>query len=502
MDNCRIIFNGIAYETKTGVRLFEFLRERGFTSLICGGHGKCGKCRVICRGSLSSVTEREKEVLSEKEIKDGVRLACQTRITGDCEILTEKSGKVTIQTDGVMPEIDLSPLFKKYGIAADIGTTTVVLRLYDKNGVMLSQQSEINPQKAFGADVISRMEAANNGYGGKITEDVRNLLCDLIKKAADGANIAPSDIDGAVIAGNTVMLYFLTGTDTEPLTHTPFETKRLFGEKITAKEAGLDILMTDTPVYLPPCVSAFIGADTVCAVISSQIYESEKTALLTDIGTNGETVLKCKDSFYACSTSAGPAFEGACISMGSGGGEGAIDKVSVLPDGTLDAHVTGEVQPKGICGSGIVDAVASLLLTGAIDETGYMEEEKAVIRYPVVITQADIRAVQLAKSAICSGVKTLLSYANLSLDDICMLYIAGGFGSYLNVNNAGKIGLIPKELTDKTVILGNASLSGASALLLSADLIKTAETLAKEIKTVDLASSPLFAEEYIKNIMF
>ena len=245
-----------------------------------------------------------------------------------------------------------------------------------------------------------------------------------------------------------------------------------------------------------------MGADITCAVISSQIYKNEKNAVLTDIGTNGETVLKYGNALYACSTAAGPAFEGAGISMGMGGSVSAVDKVRVLPDGSLDVHVIGGAEPAGICGSGIVDAVAALLDTGAIDETGYMEDEPAVIAPPVVLTQADIRAVQLAKSAIHAGIKTLLSHAALTCADIDRFYIAGGFGSYLDVMNAGKIGLIPKELTGCVKVLGNASLSGASALLLSSPLIKVSEHIASDIKTVELASNPVFAEEYMNNMTF
>ena len=501
MKTCKVIFNNKIYEAEEGVNSGAFLRERGLTGLICGGHGRCGKCRVICRGSVSAPTDREKAVLSKKELDNGVRLACQTYITGDCEFVSAISGKAEIQADGNMPQIELKPLFEKYGIAVDIGTTTVALRLYDKNGSLLSSQSALNPQRAYGADVVTRMEAALKGAAVKLSEAIRGLLCDMIRAASFDANINAADIDGAVITGNTVMLSFLTGTDTEPLTHAPFDAKRLFGETVTAESLGLDVLVSGTPVYLPRCISAFVGADITCAVISSQIYRNEKNAVLTDIGTNGETVLKRDNELYACSTAAGPAFEGAGISMGMSGSDGAVDRVNVK-DGELEAHVIGDTEPAGICGSGIVDAVASLLEIGVIDETGYMEDDPAVILPPVVITQADVRAVQLAKSAIHAGIKTLLSIASLSCGDIDRFYIAGGFGSYLDVKNAGKIGLIPAELTERVTVIGNASLSGASALLLSLPLIKESEELASVIKTAELASDPVFAEEYMNNMMF
>ena len=502
MKTCRIIYNKTEYKTEEGVSVGAFLCERGFTGFICGGHGKCGKCRVVCRGALSALTDAEKALLSEEEIISGVRLACRTYILGDCEITAANQIKAEIKADGNMPDIKLSPVFDKYGVSVDIGTTTVALRLYDKSGVLLSGQSALNPQRAHGGDVVSRMEASLKGAKDSLAGVIRALLCDMIRAAADDAGITSNDIDGAVITGNTVMLSFLSGVDTEPLTHAPFAANCLFGQTLAAKSLGLDALCGDTPVYLPRCVSAFVGADITCAVISSQIYKNQKNAVLTDIGTNGETVLKHNDTLYACSTAAGPAFEGAGISMGMSGSVSAIDKVRVKPDGSLDVHVIGEVEPTGICGSGIIDATAALLDTGAIDETGFMEDEPAVILSPVVLTQADIRAVQLAKSAIHAGIKTLIDHAGLTYSDIDRFYIAGGFGSYIDVKNAGKIGLIPNGLTGCVSVIGNASLTGASALLLSAPLIEISENIASEIMTVDLAANPVFAEEYMNNMTF
>ncbi len=502
MKICRVVFNKKEYEAQEGENAGAFLRERGLAGFVCGGHGKCGKCRVICRGALSAPTDREKAVLTKDELLSGVRLACQTYISGDCEFISEDQGKAEIKADGNMPDIELLPIFDNYGVAVDIGTTTVALRLYGRDGALLAEQSCLNPQRAYGGDVVSRMEASLKGEKDALASSIRRLLCDMIRAASDIAGVSADKIDGAVIAGNTVMLSFLSGVDTEPLTHAPFTANSLFGQTVTAESLGLDILCPQTPVYLPRCVSAFVGADITCAVISSQIYKNEKNAVLTDIGTNGETVLKYGNALYACSTAAGPAFEGAGISMGMGGSVSAVDKVRVLPDGSLDVHVIGGAEPAGICGSGIVDAVAALLDTGAIDETGYMEDEPAVIAPPVVLTQADIRAVQLAKSAIHAGIKTLLSHAALTCSDIDRFYIAGGFGSYLDVMNAGKIGLIPKELTGCVKVLGNASLSGASALLLSSPLLKESESIASAIQTAELASNPVFAEEYMNNMTF
>ena len=262
-----------------------------------------------------------------------------------------------------------------------------------------------------------------------------------------------------------------------------------------AREVGLTVLSPEATVYLPPCIAAFIGADTVTATLASDLREIPETALLCDIGTNGEMVLWHENTLYACSTAAGPAFEGAGISMGMGGKTGAIDRVWVT-DGEIHAHVIGEADPVGLCGSGLVDAVAALL------DTELLDDDPAVISHPVEIIQEDIRAVQLAKSAIHAGMRTLIHTARLDCDDVATLYIAGGFGSYLNVQSAGKIGLLPEELTDRVTVLGNAALTGASMLLLCADLRPACETLAKETQVVELAANPVFVSEYMERMMF
>ena len=497
---CRVIFNGKEYEADRGVNTGDFLSALGF-ELICGGAGKCGKCRILCSGGLSEPSATEKELLGEELIKSGVRLACRTYITGDCVINTEGKGYAVVKGDGILPEFSLCPSFKKYGVAVDIGTTTVAARLYGVDGSLLSSSSGMNPQRRYGGDVVSRMEAALDGKGGELASVIREYVSELIKKAASDAGVSTDGIDGAVITGNTVMLSFLTKTDTEPLTHAPFETSRLFGETVSAGDIGLTALPKETGVYLPRCVSAFVGADIVTALTAARIEKTDKTVVLTDIGTNGEIVLKNNNGTFACSTAAGPAFEGAGISAGMSGSSGAIDRVWV-ENGKIKARVIGGGEPAGICGSGIVDAVAALLDTELLDETGFMEDGDAVILPPVTLTQKDIRAVQLAKSAIHAGIITLLKTAGVGCGDVDTLYIAGGFGSYLDVSNAAKIGLIPAELEKKVKVIGNAALSGASALLLSEPLKQSSDCYAKSIKTVNLAANPLFVSEYTEKMMF
>ena len=501
-----VLLNGIPIPCPVGTSLGDLLQESGKGHMPCGGHGKCGKCLVTVTGAVSDPTEDEKRILSPEELARGVRLACRAVVLGDCTVTSAaEQGGGQIVTHGAFPPSmagrDFTPAFTGFGAAIDIGTTTLAARLYDTAGHLLAETSRLNPQSAWGADVISRMEAAMAGNAGKIAAVTRRALDSMIAELASAASVATKDVTGVVITGNTVMLHLLTETDVEPLTHAPFAAKRLFGETLTAREIGLTILPEDASVYLPPCIAAFIGADTVTATLASDIRRISETALLCDIGTNGEMVLWHENTLYACSTAAGPAFEGAGISMGMGGKTGAIDRVWVA-DGEIQAHVIGEADPVGLCGSGLVDAVAALLDTELLDETGYLEDDPAVIAPPVEIIQEDIRAVQLAKSAIHAGMRTLIHTAKLDCDDVSTLYIAGGFGSYLNVQSAGKIGLLPEELTDRVTVLGNAALTGASMLLLCAELRPACEELARETQVVELATNPVFVSEYMERMMF
>jgi uncharacterized 2Fe-2S/4Fe-4S cluster protein (DUF4445 family) len=250
-----------------------------------------------------------------------------------------------------------------------------------------------------------------------------------------------------------------------------------------------------------PCISAFVGGDTVAALMAGDFCFGEKTKLLADIGTNGEMALWHKEKLYVCSTAAGPAFEGAGIAMGMAAGQGAVDRVSVC-NGRLLAHVIGEGEPVGICGSGLLDAVACLLTTEMMDETGYLDCDPTPIAHPVSLTQGDIRAVQLAKSAINAGLLTLMHQGGVSMDEIDVLYLAGGFGSYLNLQSAGQIGLIPEALTNRTKVLGNAALTGASMVLLDQTGEVQAGRIAALATGTDLATDPYFAEAFMQGMLF
>ena len=445
----------------------------------CGGHGRCGKCKAMAKGDISPLSESERKLLSRDEIISGVRLLCLARALGDCEIksLEENRSDSQILTYGDLPKIEITPSFSCFGVAIDIGTTTLAARLYDNSGKLLSSAARLNPQSDFGYDVISRIEASIAGKLKELAMVIADAIDGMIYDLSATAKINSKDIDYAVITGNTVMLSLLVGESVEPFSHAPFKAERLFGEEIFAKEIGLKALLARTPIYFPPCISAFVGADTVCAILSSELC-SRDAAMLVDIGTNGEIALWNGKELRVCSTAAGPAFEG------------------------LAAHTIGDCAPHGICGSGLVDAVACMLELDELDESGYLESGEAYIEASVSINQKDIRALQLAKSAICAGIKTLIEEEGITKTEIDAFYIAGGFGNYLNRINAMKIGLLPRELASRAVSVGNAALTGAAVLLLSRGKREEASDIAKRALHLELTTNRKFSELYMSGMLF
>jgi len=387
-----------------------------------------------------------------------------------------------------------------YFLAVDLGTTTVAAALISPEGEIIAEAGKASSQRSYGEDVISRIEASMNGSTKLLSDLICTAVDDMVQELAAACGIDAAEIDALCITGNTAMLYLLTARDPTALSRAPFVADRLFGEQIAAEVIGLSALAPDTPVLLPPCISAFVGADTVCALLSTSLCEGPESALMVDIGTNGEIALWHKDKLTVCSTAAGPAFEGAGISMGMRGELGAIDRVNLYGD-KLIAHVIGEVPPKGICGSGLIDAVACLLELELVDETGYMEHEQEIIAGPVRLSAEDIRMLQLAKSAICAGVTTALKLENITPEQLKSIFVAGGFGRYLSPESAARIGLLPRVLCKKMKTVGNAALDGAAMLLLRRDALAKAQRLAKSATVLELSTSAAFADHYMSGML-
>ena len=517
MADIKLTRSGKTLSAAVGSRLSDVLTAAALP-LPCGGNGKCGKCRVFASGRLSPPSETEKELLTESELRSGVRLACRTVIEGDCQVDLPGPAQPgdpgeTVLTEGKRISFSVpAPPFDGFGAAVDIGTTTLAAKLYDRSGRETASFGCLNPQSAFGADVISRAEKASLGKADEMRALILNRIDGILLSLASRVSNAGTRTENAggkrdeasaigkinqiVITGNTAMLCLLTGDSTLPFLAAPFEAKRLFGETLTAADLGLHSVRPETEIFLPPCVSAFVGADTVCALLASGITDKNETALLADLGTNGEMALWHAGKLTVCSTAAGPAFEGVGISQGMTGSPGAIDRVA-LENGILHARVIGDGTAAGICGCGLIDAAACLLEAGAVDESGYLENDPVFLTDRVLLTGKDIRALQLAKSAVCAGMLTLLRDAGITEKDVSSLLIAGGFGTRLNGENAERIGLIPEGLAARTTALGNAALDGAAALLLDRTLRGKAAALARHAVNTDLSSDRRFSDAFI-----
>ncbi|MGI6778300.1 MAG: ASKHA domain-containing protein [Acetivibrionales bacterium] len=421
---------------------------------------------------------------------------------------------------------------KLYGIAVDIGTTTLAAYLYNLvTGQKLGVYSLLNPQRKFGADVLSRIEytlesgASLNEMNKVIVDSINN---EIISHFVSSYGVEADDIYACVFVGNTTMMHFLMNITAKNIAISPFITVTTRLHCFEADDIGIGI-NPHGRVIMVPSVSGYIGADTVAAVLSSGMYTDKRISLLIDIGTNGEIVLGNNERLFSCSTAAGPAFEGANIRNGVGGIKGAIDKV-YLNNG-VEFTTIGNQKAVGICGSGIVDAIAQMLTAGVIDETGrivdedeadglpedlksriinienmkaflLLKAEESAIDTDIAITQKDIRELQNAKAAIAAGIKTLIKKAGIGIDDIFKVYLAGGFGSHINISNAVKIGLIPSRLEEKVESIGNAAGQGAVEGLLSVEALQDTSMIKERIKYIELSASADFVDEYVSSMIF
>ncbi|MBR5239735.1 MAG: DUF4445 domain-containing protein [Clostridia bacterium] len=467
--------------------LSELLRRAGENiSMPCAGNGTCGKCKVIATGSLSSLTQKEQTILTDEEIKNNIRLACQAKATGNVTITAETLAPVV--------EIDFSwedyPVPYDYtdGLVIDIGTTTIAAILYE-NKEIVKKITEENYQTAYGADVISRIA---------FDKEHPNLLSNLLQKQISEIITRCDTPKNIVIVANTVMLHFLTGQDVSPLGEAPYTLTDFFG-----KEYSID----GVNCYLAPCISAFVGADITAGILASRMAESKESAMLVDLGTNGEIAYFDGSALYTTSTAAGPAFEGAGIFMGMPAKPGAIDRVWI-ENSEISHHVIGDAIPRGISGSGIVDVLAVMKTIGVLDESGCLIEEhplcqrdhhgKPCFRIPdtdVMIRASDIRKLQLAKAAIHAGILTLANKVDT-------LYLSGGFGAKINSNNAEAIGLLPKNFAKTTKALGNTALFGGTLALFSKDIRKQMSELSRNVKSIPLNQNPYFTGLYIDKMQF
>lgn len=519
--------------------ILEYCRSHGIAGIEtpCGGKGTCGKCKVTV------IKPYYKEVL-----------ACQTKICDGMEIIvgggtitgvgTDMNEAKVSASDEMVVLVDRKSDMQEnpvsvYGnhssnagtlAACDIGTTTVVCYLIDKEtGQIISTRSGANPQRSFGADVLSRIDAAvraddnDKANGGlqlmqlQIVSLLNGFISDMLTECGR------TEVCLFSVAGNTVMCHLLMGISPEKLGRAPFMPDEYFGREFNPLDIGLENCQT---MIIFPAVSGFVGGDITAGIMET--VNCNELTLYLDIGTNGEMALGKGDRYVCCATAAGPAFEGAQIEMGMPASKGAVDKVW-LEGRRIKYSVIGNDRPVGLCGSGLIDALAILLKAGIIDENGTilsgqelpilfrsyvfaLEAEDAAqssesslavhIAPGVYITQEDIRKLQLAKGAIAAGIDILFKEYGCKPCDLDILTFAGGFGNYIDKASAAAIGLFPPELLDRAKEVGNAAGNGAVSAALSQEAWESALDISGKMRYIELASYPRFDEIYVEHMNF
>lgn len=483
--------------------LLSVLRTEGFfVNANCSGKGICGKCKVRCKPG-TRISKLDRAHLSDHEIISGVRLACALKPTEGLVVYAQEDDKLA-STD------DYTENFVRAGdelyLAIDIGTTTIAERLVNTDGSIVGTAVFNNPQRIYGADVVSRQSAATKGKA----ENMRLLLTLKIKEDTETllekAEVSPEKIKKCAIACNTTMGHILMGFDCSTLGVHPFTPVNI--DKITKPFNEIfegSKITADT--VLMPGISTYVGGDIVAGIYDTDIINSDSLCLLIDLGTNGEMALGNKDKILTASAAAGPAFEGGNIACGTGSIPGAINSACIAGGRIVCSTVGGE-PVRGICGTGVIDVTASLVQTGLLDKAGFFHEDYEELGYPLTrdgkyrFIQDDIRQVQLAKSAVRSGIETLMERYGCTAGDIENIYVAGGFSRNINIKNAATIGIIPKEFTEKAKCIGNSALNGAVKYLLNADGDEFIEKIKAISTEITLADDDLFNDLFIDNITF
>ena len=469
-----------------GKNLLELLRANGYAvNAPCGGHGRCGKCRVELR---------------ENGITKTV-LACNTFPETDCTVTLPEEHADLSWNNTSAPDLKVNGQ-SGYGAAVDLGTTTVAVKLYClTDSSMLGSTSRWNVQKSCGGDVITRIDYCIKHPDGlaELSRMIRNQIREMLADLCEKSGIAYRDLSRIVLAGNTVMQHIFAGLSPVSIATAPFTPLSLFDDDTAYELDGV-------PVHLSPCVAGYVGGDITVGLLHTGLHERGGKSLFLDVGTNGEMALGGSDGFTACAVASGPAFEGAEISCGMPAAAGAVSSVRLTESG-LQYEVLGGGEAQGLCGSGLLDLVACLLELGYIDESGCLEEDEsgeAVFHLTdkVFLTQRDIRQLQLAKAAVAAGIRLLLREQGVTFDDLDTLYLAGGFGNRLRPESAIRIGMLPRELSGRIAPVGNAALAGAEQALLDPASRQALLSLKDSCRYIELSTSPDFNDTFVEEMTF
>jgi uncharacterized 2Fe-2S/4Fe-4S cluster protein (DUF4445 family) len=538
--DAKMTLGGQAHTVAAGTTVMEALVAAGLlVRSDCGGKGRCGKCvvRPIGAHGLSPAGDAERRALGEERLRAGDRLACCARIQADValEIPDDSRAAAEVVQKGLpMLLTDLAPapepLPAGHGVAVDLGTTTIAVYLCDLAGrTIVASTSTRNPQAIFGDDVISRIGAVREDAGA--LSRLQRMAVSAIDWAVGAlcrpAGVAPGSITEAVAVGNSTMVHLLLGESPASIGVFPYAPRFVDDRRMAAGDIGLKF-NPGARLRTLPLISGYLGADIVGAALAADLPARPPGTLLADVGTNGEIILTAGGELAATSCATGPAFEGAAIRHGMQATSGAIDSVRYNPrtrslDFTVIRREGGPVRPpSGICGSGVINAVAELLQAGVITKSGSYSAacgsprlrpgdtnilefeivgwDAAANGRPVTLTQADVRAVQLAKGALRAGIDLLCRRSGLERPTRILL--AGAFGSFIDRSDALKIGMFPDMPLESIEVVGNAAGAGAVLALLDPARFEQARRLARSTRVLELGSDPEFQTTFVGALGF
>ncbi len=499
--------------------LMEAMLAQGiYFSASCGGRGTCGKCRVQVVEGYLEITTFDKLKLSVPELESGYRLSCKAYPREACAIrviVGDEADFQIIAVDKQEKDWNDSLFQEDFGIAIDIGTTTLAVSLVGlASKKVIHTYTTINKQRAYGADVISRIKASVEGKKEALQKSIRKDLSAGIHSLLASTQVSTSRIKKLTIAGNTTMGHLLLGYPCESLGSYPFTPVNIGTIMLPYHEVlGTEDLETEdleTQVVILPGISAFVGGDIVAGLLTCGFDQMEKPTLLIDLGTNGEMAVGNKDRILVTSTAAGPAFEGGNISCGIGSIAGAICNVEIQGNVPISDTI-GHKPPVGICGTGIIELASELLKAKLVDETGllcerYFEHGYVVAKdaegLEITFTQKDMRELQLAKAAIRAGIQILLRRYGITPEEIDTVYLAGGFGYQINLTKAIHIGLLPPEFSCKVKAIGNSALAGSIRYLTDTSANNRIVSIIESAAEISLSNDPDFNELYIENMDF
>lgn len=524
--------NELRTEQDDWIRLFDL---PGIVEKIndspCGGAGSCGKCRVlVLEGECTPPSEEEIHCLTTAELAQGIRLACYCQIKGKVRLgFSQKAvPQILLNNHEFSGVFDRDSSSKLYGMAVDLGTTSVVGSLFClETGEKMNTSSRLNPQCNFGLDVMSRLDYASRP-GGTERLQCRILECldEITVENCILSGIEATEIKEVVITGHTVMLHLLAGVNPSAMGHFPYKPVFTSALHVPANSLGLKVAVNATLLFMPSA-SAFIGSDIVGGLLATDLDQENDNTFLLDLGTNGEMVLFSNNKLWACSVAVGPALEGMNIECGMRAEEGAVDQVWIENE-KICLHIIGECQASGLCGSGLIETVAVIWNLGIVAANGRMihdhrhnassvcfdhitetEEGRRFWLIPpdeqergLYISQKDIRQIQLAKGAISSGIKLLLDAAGIKAQEVQKVNLAGALGNYINSDVLIELGFFPCEWRNKIRPVGNTALLGASIGLMSNAARIRADQVSRQISCLDLTSCKEFQNLFISCMSF